>query len=465
MGFDAASAPLRLRERVRDTQYSWLVAALFWVIIISIIPPDLADPDPVGQDWGAPSAVGRLVKIAMLGVSAFVIMRRRSMASQMLRSVNGGLLLLIAMVVLSVFWSITPSKTASRSVALVTMVGACFAFALASWHPRRFQAVVRPLLTTFLLLSLVLGIIDEKLVLERGNTISLQGAWHGLAVQKNEFGQIASFGALLWLHPWLAKEKRFLSVLPGLAIAISCLALSRSSTSYFALVLCTTVMAIVLRMRRRSISVRKAFVVAIAVFVTLYGLVAMHLVPGLDALLGPIAALTGKDGTFSARTMIWQLIEQHIHDAPILGTGYAAYWTGPHPDSPSYIFLALMYFYPTESHNGYLEVVNDLGLVGLVVLLAYIGIYFRQVFRLMRTDVSQAALLLAILFHQLIINLSESLWLTTGSSFAVLTLATMCLGRALIDQRHRRMAERRPVVDDFPDVTLAPAQLPGPSGS
>lgn len=448
---DFASPPLGFRAPFRDTGYSFVLAALFWIIIISVIPADLADPDPVGADWGAPSIWGRVVKLGMLAVSGWIIIRRRAMAAQLLRRLNVGLLGLMALVVASVFWSITPDKTASRSVALLTMVSACFAFGLASWHPRRFQAVVLPLLTTFLVVSLVVGIVDERLVLEQGNTISLRGAWHGLAVQKNEFGQIASFGALLWLHAWLSGEKRWLGILPGLAAAIACLALSRSSTAWIALALSTTVMLVVLRTPRRSIVLRNGLIISLALFVALYGLIAMHVVPGLDALLGPIAALTGKDGTFSARTMIWQIMEQHIRETPVLGTGYAAYWTGPHPESPSYIFLTLMYFYPTEAHNGYLEVVNDLGLVGLTVLFGYIILYFRQCFRLMRSDIGQSAILLAILFHQLIINLSESLWLTTGSSFAVLTLATVCLARALIDQRLR-----------LRDAVLGRAQVPGP---
>jgi O-antigen ligase len=96
-----------------------------------------------------------------------------------------------------------------------------------------------------------------------------------------------------------------------------------------------------------------------------------------------------------------------------------------------------MYFYPNEAHNGYLEIVNDLGFIGLMVLMGYLILYLRQSLRLLRFDRYQAALYLAIFFQQAIINLSESLWLSVnaGLSFTVMTFATISLARSALDQR------------------------------
>ena len=96
-----------------------------------------------------------------------------------------------------------------------------------------------------------------------------------------------------------------------------------------------------------------------------------------------------------------------------------------------------MYFYPSEAHNGYLEIVNDLGFVGLACLLGYLLIWVRQSLWLMKFDRAQAVLFLAIFFQQAITNLSESTWLAINSAFAiaVVTLATFALARALLEQR------------------------------
>jgi O-antigen ligase len=96
-------------------------------------------------------------------------------------------------------------------------------------------------------------------------------------------------------------------------------------------------------------------------------------------------------------------------------------------------------FYPTQSHNGYLEIVNDLGFVGLICLLGYLVFWVYQSLQLMKFDRGQAMLFLALFFQQAITNLSESTWLAINSAFAiaVATLATFSLSRSLLEQRLR----------------------------
>ena len=148
------------------------------------------------------------------------------------------------------------------------------------------------------------------------------------------------------------------------------------------------------------------------------------LVPGSDLVLSPVTALTGKDLSFSGRTAIWDIINAHIAERPLLGSGYGAYWIGPVPYSPSYEFVTRLYFYPTQSHNGYLEVVNDLGVTGGLCLLGFLVVYLRQSLALLKTDLAQAALFLSLFFQQLVANLSEARWfLSTSADFAIMVLS------------------------------------------
>jgi O-antigen ligase len=94
-----------------------------------------------------------------------------------------------------------------------------------------------------------------------------------------------------------------------------------------------------------------------------------------------------------------------------------------------------MYFYPTEAHNGYLDIMNDLGYLGLTCLLLFLATYMRQALQLMRIDRNQAALYLALLFQQLVMNLSESEWLARDTTFTILILAVFCLSRGLRESR------------------------------
>src|SRR5207253_4400237 len=62
---------------------------------------------------------------------------------------------------------------------------------------------------------------------------------------------------------------------------------------------------------------------------------------------------------------LWaRLLEVHIN--PILGTGFESFWLGKRLDQLEGIF----FFIPNEAHNGYLEVYLNLGLVGLLIVIA-----------------------------------------------------------------------------------------------
>src|SRR6202034_1574173 len=163
--------------------------------------------------------------------------------------------------------------------------------------------------------------------------------------------------------------------------------------------------------------------------------------------LQPIIAITGKDATVSGRTLIWAVVREHIKLHPLLGTGYGAYWIGPVARSPSFVFISKRSnFYPTVAHNGYLDILNDLGYVGLVCLLGFLWVFLRQSLALLKIDYPQATLYLALLFEELINNLTESDWLSSGAfAMPIVTLATFALARALLEQRWREQSQQLPL--------------------
>jgi exopolysaccharide production protein ExoQ len=208
-------------------------------------------------------------------------------------------------------------------------------------------------------------------------------------------------------------------------------------------VLCAVLMLMMLRSLPSYLRRYLPYLIGLFVVVTLaYSLAVLKVIPGSEILLKPIAIITGKDTTFTARTQIWEIIRAHIQFSPFVGTGYGGYWTAPVPSSPSYAFVQIMNFYPTEAHNGYLDVINDLGYIGLFLLLGYLIAYIRQSLRLLQIDYGQATLYLALMFQQLLTNLSESHWFILSDDFVILTFATFGLARTLVDAAPVR--RRRP---------------------
>jgi O-antigen ligase len=426
---------------VRDDRHTLLLAGMMWLLIVLLIAPEGFNY-AILLDGPAPAAGGvlsRALWLSLLVAAGAVIAWRASLSWLLLRSLNPFLLLFAALAVASIVWSIEPEVTARRDIRLITILAACFAFTLAGWHARRFQSVVRPVLTMVLLGSIVFAFAAPGLAIHQELSPELAGAWRGLANHKNTFGAIAGTALVLWLHAWLMGEMRSWRALPGCALAAACLVLSRSSTAAISALVAIVLLLLLLWSPRSVHAYLKYAVVFAAAVLVVYALAILRLVPGSDLLLAPVTLLTGMDATFTGRSEIWAIIVERIHLNPLLGVGYGAYWIGPVAESPSYEFIWRMgSFYPGSAHNGYLDVANDLGWSGLVCLLGYIVVHLRQALRVLATDQPQGALFLALFMQQAMVNLSESHWFSVLSlQFLLMTLATAALARLLLESRLR----------------------------
>jgi exopolysaccharide production protein ExoQ len=430
------SAGRRIGPAVRrGAGYAFLVPLmlLFWFVFYQNLPGDLNGV--AFKPLHTEGTIDRVVKIITMAISCAAIVVNFAAARRLAREVNPGLVAIMVLIPLSAAWSIDSSATLLRFTTLMAIVLLCLAIPLAGWERQRLQQLAVPPVMTILILSLLVGVISPDMVKEVGTDISLRDAWHGITFQKNQFGTTASIATILCAHRWLAPGRHTLWTIAGLVIALACLALSRSSTSMLSMLLGVTFMILVLRVPAIVQRFTTPVVVAIFSLILVYELAVQNLIPGVSTLLAPVMHLTGKDMTFSARSTIWEVIKEHSRAAPWLGTGYGAYWTGPDPGTPSYIFVYLMSFYPSESHNGYLEILNDLGRVGLICLLAFLVFFMRQALQLMPLDRGQAVLYLALLFQQMVDNLSESEWFSRTATCTLLILASACLSRALAEQR------------------------------
>ncbi len=429
-------------NRARGGLGAIAAAACIWILIVLLIVPEGFDYEvgTLGR-LGLEGSIGsRAIWIGLLLFGVFGTLGQWGRARRLLAKLNPFLLAFVALAAASILWSIEPATTVKRVVRAITILSDATALALFGWHASRFQNVIRPILTLILIGSLIFGLLAPDLAMEQTDKVELKGALHGLALQKNSMGSLASFGLIFWLHAWLTRQSGVIAVLGG-ACALACLVWSRSSTSIMATVFAVTLLLMLLRSPVGLRRYMPYLVTAFSTLILIYSLAVLQLVPGLDIVLAPITSLTGKDLTFSGRTAIWTIINEHIRENPFLGTGYGAYWIGIFPWSPSYQFVTRLWFYPTQSHNGYLEVINDLGMIGGACLIGYLIVFLVQSVRLMRIDRAQAALYLALLFQQFLANLSESRWFSVAAvEFAILCVASTAMARALQEARAGRIA-------------------------
>jgi exopolysaccharide production protein ExoQ len=426
---------------VPDHRYSLILTALVWTLVVLMIVPEGFDYSVVvaGQAPASGSLLSRLLWLGLLGGATAIVAWRASLAWMLLRSLNPWLLLFTVLALGSVLWSIDPMLTIRRDIRLITMLMVAISFALVAWHPGRLQQLLRPILTWMLCGSILFVLLAPHLAIHQETSPELADAWRGLTNHKNTFGALCCITLLLWLHGGLSREVHWLRSVAGCTLACVCLLLSRSATSLIASTLGTFLLVLMLCSPRNFKPFTGLLVGLTALFLILYSLALLQLVPGLNLLLAPITALTDMDTSFTGRRYIWNIISEHVAQNPVLGTGYGAYWAGPNPTSPSYEFILRMgAFYPGSAHNGYLEVTNDLGWVGMVCLIGYLFSYLAQALRVFGAERSQGALYLVLLIQQLIANLSESHWLNVLSvSFVIMTLATAGLARLLLELRLR----------------------------
>ena len=432
-----AQRPAAARPRRRDNRLAVLLVSIVYCLLIArVIIPGSFDYDPrtdILAVAARDAVFNKVTWLSFLFIPIAVLAGRSVLAMRLLRT-NTAFLLLLGFATLSIVWSIDPGASTSRAMHALAIALGCVAVAAVGWKPDRVQSLTRPVVTVLLLGSLLFGLYAPDLAITPGAPPDTTGYWHGLTTQKNQLGSLASIGVILWFHGWASREINWKPALLGGALSATLLVLSRSSTSLIATALVVMFLLMMLRSLPHSMRRYMPYMVGLFVVVTLaYSLAVLKVVPGLDILLKPITALSGKDSTFTARTQIWEIIRAHIDLSPWIGSGYGGYWVGPTPTSPSFIFLRTMYFYPNEAHNGYLDVLNDLGFIGLILLLGYLITYIRQALRLLRSNYAQAALYLALIFQQLLTNLSESHWLFIGHDFIILTMATFGLARSLMD--------------------------------
>jgi exopolysaccharide production protein ExoQ len=387
-------------------------------------------------------SLDRFVWMFLVLGALYLLIKNKQTTVTLLKRFNPFILVFLGLAALSVIWSIEPGVTIRRVYRFATVLMVCMAFMVQGWDRERYQKFARLGLTFILIASFIFVLAAPQYAVHTQPAPELKGAWRGITEGKNILGPLAADAIIFWLHAWLAKESKPLTAAGGMLLGMFILYKTRSDSSMFATAFGIPFMLLLLRqgggMKRYMPYIVGLFASAIGV----YALAVLNILPGSATILSPITLITGKTLTFSNRTAIWAVLEAHIRLHPLLGTGFGAYWYDS-PESPSQDMIRLIFFYPTEGHNGYLDVINDTGYVGFMVLICYFVSYLRQSLYLLRRDKYQAALYLTLIFRGFIGDLSESHWFfVLNIGFLLMTFATAAVSRSYMQARAEESAAR-----------------------
>jgi len=318
------------------------------------------------------------------------------------------LTLLVGFIALSAGWSEHPDVSIRRSVGLIgtTMVGIYLGWRLDQHTLIVLLARVCAICVIFSLLVVIA--MPERGVMSSGN---LAGNWRGMYGHKNILGVTAAVSVVTIL--FAARAGGRFSPWWACAVGASVLAIvgSRSTTALASLV---AMAGIYLLFRLRAVDrplKLAAFgcVMLTGVLAVLSGLV------DLDAVMGSI----GKSSDLTGRWPLWTRLVETSGEHLLLGHGYGAFWLGSNP-----IVVQIWsdgYFKPIDAHNGLLNVYLDLGVLGVLIFLAWLGsALYLALHQLDRHDLPTKGFLFALLLLFVIYSVSEAIFLRANGFLWIL---------------------------------------------
>ena len=436
---------LRLEKQAAPETSLALWIPTIWMLIIASRPLvqwfNYVGPGGVTLDNDSGSPVDRTVLIILAAAAIAVLSRRRIDWGNFVRQ-QKWLLLLLAFMFLSTFWSditLTALKRWSRELIVPIMA----LVVLSEVNPRlALESIFRRTAYVLLPFSIVLIKYFPWLGVRYGK-YSGTLMWVGVGGQKNILGRLCAI-AILFLFFALyryrrnhtlgreAKSQAWADVFI-LLLGVYLLNGSASSTSVVSLLLGGVVFIGLIFLRRLKLRVPQFALLALAIALMSFG-VATPFLGGSN-----VASLTGslgRDQTLTGRTEVWADILPARAQHSMLGYGLGSFWTDAR---------RAFYDIPT-AHNGYLDVLLELGEVGLAIYAVWMLSCTRLMHRALTQDYEWSSLGLSFLFMGLLYNTSESSLNTlTEQMTAVVVFASFVISTQVVSLANQVKSSDAPV--------------------
>ncbi|GAB4388048.1 MAG: hypothetical protein Kow0025_05080 [Thermodesulfovibrionales bacterium] len=414
-------AALLSAERGRNPEASPAV----WIPTLWLL---LSGAKPLGR-WFEPtvgmaseeagSLPDRLLLSALIILALLVIHRRRVQWSRVAND-NIWLVILFLYLGASVVWSDFPFVSFKRWIRLAGAIPVAMVVMSERSPLKALESCFRRCAYVLIPFSILL----IKYFPAFGVEYSREGIkmWVGVASQKNSLGVICALSAFLIVWTFLRERRAgtFLRARPqaladGLVLCVAVYLLTGFRGVYPAtaigILLAGTVSLLFLR--RAGNNVRRA--AAFLVIMTVVGLLSLFYG---DSLVSIATSAFNRDESFTGRSDIWDMVLGIASRNPWLGVGYGGYWGLQ--DETVYAALGVR-----ESHSGYLDVYLEVGLVGILLLMAFLRSFYRQSIRQLGGPREWGLFGVCLLIMSLIHGFTESNFLRTAYLWSAMVFATV----------------------------------------
>jgi O-antigen ligase len=315
---------------------------------------------------------------------------------------------LSALAILSTGWSLEPGFTLRRSLVLTasTAFGLYFGSRFSLSEQLRMLAWTCGLLVVS---STIAGIALPQIGVDH---LAHAGNWQGVFNQKNGLARAMVFSGLVFyfFRPKTGAGWRWAGVLASLTL----LFLSKSVTGFVVLALVLVTLPLYRLFRSRWMILVPSVIVLV---LFLAGVTPVALASSQDLLV-----LLHRNPTLTGRTDLWDAVMLAIARRPWLGYGFNTFWNGMNGASAS-VMIQVGWF-PKHAHNGFLDLLLDLGIAGFGIFAAgYLVLWKKALGALRSMRGPYPVWICAYLSFMLIYNLTESSILVQNNLFWMLYVA------------------------------------------
>jgi exopolysaccharide production protein ExoQ len=345
--------PSRASSWIEVSSWMALIPALFITVGGRV---QLVEAGPVALRVTAMAEDSFVRRVAMLICSLIILSLISTRFSDVLRVLITKRLLLVLPVLafVSVFWSRNPTHTMVDATTL-TLTTTFAAYLYVRYPAERLLWFMTFAAAASLLLSAMAVVFFPGI----GIDAYQQDAWRGIFWQRNNCATICVFYFILGLHYRARVPLEYM--LRGIVLILSLVFIVMSgSRTGWGLTLVALAISYWLRFARRLNSLHR-IVLSMAALIS--SLVA---VTALAVHFKEVLALVGKDPTLTQRTVIWAEALMSVAKHPLVGYGYSAFWSGLSGESMHSVLVTG--WMEAQAQNGYLDVLLQLGLLGLVPL-------------------------------------------------------------------------------------------------
>lgn len=307
------------------------------------------------------------------------------------------LLFFLLWCLITILWSDFQIVSVKRYFQVLAGVVISSAFLL---HAKSFQNILK-ILKVILFIHVFLDITSILLI--PGAIDPVFHTWRGITAHKNQLGQISLLSILVWSYTFLKETtgRQKLFSLTMLLLSLLLLLGSRSITPAITLIALTS-LGVFWFVKGRFQTIGMGSFFSLASLFTIFG-IAMIIMQTDSALINSLPAFFGRDNTFSGRIDIWTTIFSEAKKHLLLGSGYGGFWVLENSKVLTlYNNLHIIIF---QSHLGYLDLLNEVGLVGVFL---FILMMFRYVSSLNSVQGGNMGLNILFVTGALIINFQET---------------------------------------------------------